>query len=141
VTAALDLVPREAPLAPVAALATGEAARRLARRLLAASDAELARLEGVAGPDLLAVTGAEADLPWVDGVHYLGRDPDAPALLLPTAARPVIPAPLLERALLARAPADGTPYAVLPAPLTLVPLGGARPVLRARLAAWIEAAR
>jgi MoxR-vWA-beta-propeller ternary system protein len=140
VTAALELVPRETPLAPVAALATGAAARRLARRLLAATDEHLARLEGVAGPGLLVVTGAEADLPWVDGVRYLGRDPDAPGLLLPTAARPVIPATLLARTLLAGAPTGGAPYAVRLAPLALVPLGGARPVVRGRLAAWLETA-
>lgn len=140
-TGALAFVPRAEPLAPAAALAEGEAAVRLARRLLALPDDALARLAGVAGRGLLAVTGAEADLPWVDGVAYLGRDPAAPALLLPTARVPALPLPLVERALAAGALPGAAPLAVIAEPLRLVPLGGARPVDRARLVAWLEAAR
>lgn len=133
--------PRPLPLAPQAALAEGPAAVRLARRLLEGPDAALARLAGVGGPGVLAVCGAEADLPWVDGVRYLGRDPAAPSLLLPTALAFDGPLELLERALLRRAAPAGAPLAVLLDPLRLVPLGAARPVSRARLAAWLEAAR
>lgn len=133
--------PRPSPLAPLAAVAEGEAAVRLARRLFGAAPEALARLSGVAAPGLLAVCGAEADLPWVDGIRYLGRDPRAPSLLLPTAAALDCPLELVERALLRRAPAGGAPLAVLLAPLRLVPLGEARPLARARLAAWLEAAR
>jgi hypothetical protein len=131
---ALTFHPRPTPLAPEMALAEGSAARRL----LCIEDAALARLSGVCAADLLAVLGAEADLPWVDGVRYLGRDPSAPALFLPTALAPAAPLPLLERALLAAASAGGAPLAVLPEPLRVVPLGAARPVERARLARWLE---
>lgn len=137
---------RAEPLRPCAAVAEGEAARRLAARLLARSDEELSRLSGAAGPGMIAVLGAEADLPWTDGVLYLGRDPDAPSLLLPTALAPGAPLPLWERALLAAAQAAGEsaapPVAILLDPLRAVPLGGARPVRRAALAAWLaEASR
>lgn len=128
---------RAEPLPPSGAVAEGDAARRLARRLLALEDAALARLAGVAAPGLLAVAGVGEDLPWVDGVAYVGRDPAAPSLLLPTATEPAAPAALLERALVASAPGAPLPLAVLEAPLRLVPLGAARPVERARLAAWL----
>ena len=38
----------------------------------------------------VVVLGATEALPWVDGVNYLGRDPDAPRLLLPTMLRPAV---------------------------------------------------
>jgi hypothetical protein len=127
------------PLRPCAAVAEGEAARRLARRLLARPDEALARLSGAAGPGMIALLGAEEDLPWSDGVVYLGRDPAAPALLLPTALGPEAPLPLWERAFLAAAAGAAPPLAVLLGPLRAVPLGGARPVQRAVLAAWLAA--
>lgn len=137
-SAGLALVPRGVPLTPVAAVAEGDAAVRLARRLLGLDDTALSRLAGVASASLLAVTGAEADLPWVDGVRYLGRDPAAPALLLPTALAPALPLALVERALAAAAPPGAAPLAVLTAPLRLVPMGGARPLERARLLRWLD---
>lgn len=129
--------PRAAPLAPVAAAARGAAARALAERLLARDDEALAKLAGVAAPDLILVLGESDALPWVDGVLYLGRDPAAPALLLPTALEPDVPAPLLERAVLARERA--APVAVLVEPRQLVSAAAARPVERARLAAFLRA--
>lgn len=135
-SAELALRARSSPLTPSAVVGEGEAAVRLARRLLALPDEALSRLSGVRAPGLLAVCGAEADLPWADGVRYLGRDPDAPALLLPTALGPELPVALLERALLRRAPGVAAPLAVLVNPLRLVPLGGARPIARAHLAGW-----
>jgi hypothetical protein len=128
---------RAEPLRPAGAVAEGDAARRLARRLLALDDAALARLAGVAAPGLLAVAGVEEDLPWVDGVAYVGRDPAAPSLLLPTATESFAPAALLERALVAGSRGAPPPLAVLEAPLRVIPLGGARPVERVRLAAWL----
>jgi hypothetical protein len=137
----LQVRARAKPLPPRAAVAEGTAALRLARRLLARSDPDLARLSGVAAPGLLAVLGAPGDLPWVDGVRYLGADPDAPGLLLQTTLAFELPAALVEGALRAQVrPAVG-PLALLLAPLRLLPLGEARPIDRARLAAWLERAR
>jgi hypothetical protein len=122
-------------------LASGDAARRLALRLLALPTDRLARLQGVAGSDLVALVGDEADLPWVDGARYLGRDPSAPALLLPTALAVGAHPALLERAVLAAAPGASPPLAVLPDPLRVVPLGDARPIDPARLRDWLESHR
>jgi hypothetical protein len=127
--------PRAAPLAPLGATARGPAARALAERLLARDDDALAALSGVASPDRLIVLGPADALPWVDGVVYLGRDPQAPALLLPTALAPDAPPALLERAVLARVSA--APVAVLADPPALASLAAARPLDRARLCAWL----
>jgi hypothetical protein len=135
--------PRPAPLDPVGLAVRGEAARTLARRLLARDDEALARLAGVAAPGLLVVLGDAADLPWVDGAVYLGRDADAPSLLLPTAREPSAPLPLVERALLARARTAGAaieaspPYAVLVDPPLLASTLAARPIERPVLEAWL----
>lgn len=128
--------PRAVPLAPRAVTAHGEAARALGRRLLALPDAALARLEGVAGDGLLVVAGAEAELPWVDGALYLGLDPAEPALLLPTALEPDVPAPLLARAVGKRLPKAAPPLALLVAPVGVVSLAKARAISRAALEAW-----
>ncbi len=136
--------PRAAPLVPVAVAACGAAAFALAARLAERDDAALARLSGVGGEGLLVVIGEAADLPWVDGVVYLGRDPGAPALLLPTALEPDVPAPLFERAILAHASGAPPPVAVIVGPAGAGPLlagtGGARPIRRGELLAAVEGA-
>ncbi len=131
---------RTEPLAPVAAAARGPAATALARRLLARDDAALARLSGVGGPSLLVLSGDRDDLPWIDGIVYLGRDPAAPALRLPTTLAPDVPPALLERAVLARLQGAAPPIVVLVDPPALVPFGEARPVDRDTLRRWVEGA-
>ena len=132
--------PRSAPLEPVGMAARGEAARALARRLLARSDEDLARLTGVAGQDLILVLGDSALLPWVEGAAYLGRDARAPSLLLPTNREPTVPLSLLERALVARAlrVKAEPPLAVLLDPLLLASALEARPLVRRRLRSLLE---
>lgn len=127
--------PRSAPLEPVAMAARGEAARALAKRLLARSDEDLARLTGVAGQDLILLLGDAVLLPWVEGAAYLGRDARAPSLLLPTNREPTVPLPLVERALVARAGRQKAdpPLAVLLDPPLLASVLEARPLIRRRL--------
>ncbi len=146
--------PRLRPLEPAGVVARGAAAQALARRLLARDDAALARLRGVAGvagvagDGLLALLGAGDELPWTDGVSYLGRDPDAPLLLLPTTREPAVHPRLLEGALLERARAGGAPGPPLAVilgrspsdPPLLVSLAEARPIDRASLESWLAAA-
>lgn len=117
-TAAIRITwsPRAIPLAPVAVVASGPLAARLADRLLTFADDVLLRLRGVAGRDLVVLTGESSDLPWLDGVDYLGRDPLAPGLYIPTTLEPAPAAPLLERALRRRAPQLAAPLALLPPP-------------------------
>jgi hypothetical protein len=134
----LNWLPRERSLTPCAAVARGEAASRLARRLLECEDAALEQLQGVAARSLLIVRGEAEALPWVEGVLYLGQEAEAPALLLPTALRPDFPAALLERALKAQFPTLAPPVAVLPGTLELVSLADARTVTRTSLQAWLE---
>ena len=128
------LVPRRVPLVPCAALAHGAVARRLADRLLRRDAAALLRVTGVAGSDLLLVLAEAAELPWVDGVVYLGREPTAPALLLPTTMTVSCPAPLLERRLIAEGFA--APIAVAGPPLLAVSAAAARPIAYAELLGW-----
>ncbi|MBJ6764583.1 hypothetical protein JGU66_27765 [Myxococcaceae bacterium JPH2] len=135
-SAELRWLPRPIPLKPIAVAGVGPVALALKRRVLEASDAQLARWSGVAGEGVLVLLGEAETLPWVDGALYLGRDPVAPSLLLPCAVRPDAPLPLWERAWVARMPKGSTPLAVLPEGQRLVPVGPARVVHRATLEAW-----
>ncbi|RKG51242.1 hypothetical protein D7X30_36215 [Corallococcus sp. AB011P] len=129
--------PRALPLEPVAVAGVGPVALALGHRASRAEDATLASWNGVAGPDVLVLLGTSASLPWVDGAVYLGRDPLAPALLLPCAMEPEVAPSLLERALLAGQ--GDAPLAVLPASGMLVSVAAAKPVARASLTAWLSA--
>jgi hypothetical protein len=69
-----------------------------ARRLAVAAAERLrvgARLHAAAHDETLVVTGEPDDLPWSDGVTYLGAED---GLLLPTLSTPTLPADLLRRA-------------------------------------------
>jgi hypothetical protein len=142
----VTFVPREQPLVPAAAVAVGAAARRLGRRLLE-EDSRLAELRGLGSGDLLLVIGDADSLPWSDGIAYLGRDSEAPRLLLPTALRPDVPLDLFERALFRRSesasperqsPAAGGVLAVLASPRRLVQVGLARRIERPLLEQWLS---
>jgi hypothetical protein len=111
---------------------------RLARRALERDDEQLVRLRGAASGDLLLFLGDAEELPWADGAVYLGRDPDAPGLLMPTLLAPAVHAPLLERAFRRRFPDAGQPIAVLPGARVLLSAAAARPVDRVTLRAWLE---
>ncbi|MCY1082603.1 bpX5 domain-containing protein [Archangium lansingense] len=128
--------PRTSPLTALAVAGVGPVALALARRVLEADDAALARWSGVAGPGVLVLLGDTESLPWVDGLVYLGRDTAAPSLLLPCTLAPDVAPALLERALVARA-SGSTPLAVLPGSAHLVPVGAARPVSRDTVRAWL----
>jgi hypothetical protein len=112
-------VPCERPLPPVAmALSRGRVPALLARWHRDPSGLE--RLQGLGARSSLLIFGEAEALPWVDGAVYLGRHPEAPRLLVPTALVPDVPYRLLERALFARRPDAGEPSAVLLDPLRLV---------------------
>jgi hypothetical protein len=82
--------------------------------------------------------GATDDLPWADGVSYLGVDPEAPSLLLPTTMTPQLPLALFERAVLRRA-SSGGPFAVLANERRLVSTALARVVLRSEIERFARA--
>lgn len=127
--------PRAVPLEPVAVAAVGPAARALARRLLLRPAEVVERLSGVTGPDLLLLLGEE--LPWTDGAVYLGRDPAAPTLLLPTTLAPSVPIALLERRLARAFREVPPPVAVLPQFGILASAEAARAVSPEVLRAWL----
>lgn len=87
---------RQEPLTAEGAYARGP----LAAELLRIAKERLLRPRGAAGKDLTVLLGAE--LPWLDGVRYLARDPDEPRLYLPTDLELSIPAPLAARAFTAQ---------------------------------------
>ena len=129
--------PREKPLVATAVVARGAVALNLARWLLDLDKESLGGLKGVAGAEILVLIGEEESLPWVDGVTYIGRDPIAPSLLVPTTLEPSVPLALLERALSARC-RDLMPLAVLADVPLVVPIGSARPVVVGSVRQWLE---
>jgi hypothetical protein len=134
---ALGWRPRASPRAVTALAAEGSAAVALRMRLLALPDAALAGLRGVASGTRVVLLGEAALLPWIDGVIYLGRCPEAPTLTLPTAQDPSVPPGLLERALAARLRPLAPPFALWPSlhgGTFACSLSEARPVDRALLA-------
>ena len=133
----IEWCPRFEPLKPVAVAASGASAQELARRIIARDAEEIAKFAGVAFESTLLLLGAEEDLPWVDGVTYLGVDPSAPSLLVPTNQMPSIPAALLERAVM-RAYQSEAPIAVLPKTSMLIAVSAARRIDAERLAAWLS---
>jgi hypothetical protein len=122
--------PREPPL-PIAGVAgVGHTARALGRALGARPDD---RLRAVAGDGVLVLLGPAESLPWVDDADWLGIDPAAPGLWLPTAWTPDRPLPLVADAI---RQAAGS-CAVLVRHGLAVPVDAARPVDAATLAAWL----
>ena len=124
---------RDPPLAPAGVMARGVARDRLVARLLSETDERLLRLRGVATPDGMVAMG-EA-LPWAEGVQYVAPDPDASSLWTLTARVPTVPRGLLQRAVLARCPQDAAPILLVDG--MAIPLGPARPLVRARLRGWL----
>jgi hypothetical protein len=133
----VTFAPRADTLEPAAVIGTGPVARALAQRLLRLPDGDLAALRGVAGDGLIALMGDADALPWADGVTYLGRDADAPRLLLPTTLRPAVALDVFERAIARHARKVASPWAVLVAPPRVISLADARPVERAHLLHWL----
>ena len=133
-------LPRTFPLEPIAVAIPRVRAARAGRLLLprpgdASGREDLRAL--VSSAHLLLFGPADA-LPWVDGAHYLGQDPQAPRLLVPTALVPDVPYALLERALFARAQTARAPAALLLDPLRLVDAASPGPFDAAAFSTWLE---
>jgi hypothetical protein len=134
----IPFVTRRDVLDPIAVVGLGRVAGALARRLMQLDDEPLHALRSAAGDDVLVVLGATEALPWVDGVHYLGRDPDAPRLLLPTMVRPAVAADAFERAIARHAAALPSPWAVLHDARRVFSIAHAGPIDRDLLGRWSE---
>jgi len=136
----IQLAWREAdpPLSPSGLLACGDVAAQLLARLVLAPRADLAGVVAEDGAVLLL--GGADKLPWLEGVVYLGRHPDAPGVLFPTTTLPSAPLDLVSRALRRMVTDPSLPVAVVPAGAgeRLYPLGGARPLGAAELRAALD---
>ena len=110
------------PAPPEARAAVGwhSTAQALHARLAELPATVQSRLYATASRDVLIVSGALADLPWVPGVAYASSCREAPALWRPTLLRPTVPADLLERAL--RQLHHRQPLLVWPEPAAVLPL-------------------
>jgi hypothetical protein len=131
--------PRDDILDPAAVAGLGASARALAERLMLMSDDELRKLRGAAGKGILVVLGEASALPWADGVHYLGRDPGAPRLLVPTMLHPNIAMDLFEQTIARRVAGLPGPWAVLPSPPKVFSVADAAVIERDHVARWLEA--
>jgi hypothetical protein len=131
--------PRNMALAPAGVAAVGETARALALRLLRSDFAgQLSRLRGAATEDSILLLGESADLPWVDGAIYLGKDSGARSLLVPTTLAPSVPIDALERALIRRFAELSPPIVVLPVQRRIFSAAPALPLSHPHLARWLE---
>ncbi|MBX9667756.1 MAG: hypothetical protein K2X93_09070 [Candidatus Obscuribacterales bacterium] len=105
---------RDLPLIPQAVVAVGSGlSRALVKKLLKREQNELRKLQCVAGKELLLVLGDESNLPWLDGVVYLGQERNS-SVYIPTVLQPSQSIALLERALLAANAGLKPPLVVLP---------------------------
>jgi hypothetical protein len=127
---------REEPRVPAAVVASGEAAKELARKLLASEYTKWASWKGVATSDAIVLLGEAESLPWVDGVAYLGSDERAPHLLLPTNREPNVPVDLLQQALIEQSPFP-PPLAFIESTNMVVSLSQARELSRDVLESWL----
>ncbi|MBL8921961.1 MAG: hypothetical protein JNJ54_24135 [Myxococcaceae bacterium] len=124
---------RHDALAPRAVVGQGVVAKTLAARLLVLPEPQRRQLRVVSVDQLVIAVGPEDALPWVDGARYLGAEPHAPGMLIPTLSETEPAAPLVERALRRAHALPEGPFAVLSLS-TLVPLARATPISRAALA-------
>jgi hypothetical protein len=122
---------RSEALVPRAAVAWGEAARRLHGRLGALASDTGGRLSAVASRELLIVCSEPDLLPWVAGVAYAAPCPEAAALWMPTQREPDVPGDLLAAAL--QRQHRRAPLLLWPAPEAVVPLDRLMPVTPALL--------
>ena len=118
--------PRLTPAEPRAAVAWGEAARRLHARLSLIPAGQAVGLQVTANRDVMVVSGAVGELPWVDGVEYAAMDERAPGLWLPTSWEPDVPIDLLGQAL--SSSFSRSPLLLWREPSAVVPLDRQLPV-------------
>jgi len=130
---------REPPLSPAALAVRNEHLGSLHTSLQRREPEVLQLLEIVRFEDGVVVFGPAAQLPWVDPGLYLGRDPQASGLLVPTQEQANVPMDLFERALRRRLGDITGTLAVLPAWEKVVPLHAAVHLSPSLLAAALEA--
>jgi hypothetical protein len=123
----IRFAPRASPLRVAGVHASGDAAITLARLLTKRPDAAR-QLAAVSSGDAIVVIGTASALPWIDGAVWLGREPEAPELLVPTHLGLFVHPALVLAALRKQHPAVALPVALVPAGtgIAVFPLGHAR---------------
>lgn len=129
--------PTDTPLQPCVAVATDSIAAQLLQKLITMDDAALAAYKGVAGKNIVLISGDS--LPWVNGIRYLGSDPQAPNLFVPTNLQCNIPLALLDKAI--KRQVANTPVALLPELNAMVSFQQALSVCRDLVSDWLEGAK
>lgn len=128
----VEWIPRSEPLLPCAVAAWDVAGRRLAHHLLRRQAWK--GLRGLAADDILIMSGAADQLPWVDGVVYLGGLPTAPSILVPTLLRPSFAEELFVT--IVHRQLDERHVAILPQRQAAVPLAALGPIDGDALVQW-----
>lgn len=78
------------------AVASGQSMKPLIHKLLDMSKEQFQLYSGIYAPDIMLIAGP--NLPWVDGIQYLGKHSEAPNLLLPTNLQCNVPLSILDKA-------------------------------------------
>ena len=121
--------PQALPVAGVVGL--GAAGKALGERLL--EEPKLA-FRALAWDQGLVLLGDE--LPWVSGLIWLGREPDAPGLYLPTQVASTVDPSWVLQCLASQA--QPPPIVVLPEPGLFFSLSHARSLDRSALQCWMK---
>jgi len=116
----------------------GEVGCQLLEKCLRFDDGRLRAYEGVAANDIVLIKSSQ-ELPWVKEALYLGRDPLAPHLYVPTNLQPDLSMALFDKAIYRKS--GVAPVAVLPYYSALIPLTGLLALNRGVITAWLEVRR
>ncbi|MBL4706523.1 MAG: hypothetical protein JKY54_18485 [Flavobacteriales bacterium] len=100
------------------------------KRLLKFTDEHLNKLEGQIAESGILILGDCDELPWVDGCIYLGRDKNAPHLLMSVNHCPSVPSSLLDQAIFNK---FEQPVAMIPNQHAILPIVYARRISRCKL--------
>jgi hypothetical protein len=144
----IQWVHRVEPLAATAAAATNSTVvQRLIKRLLRFDDQQLSAIGYILSEDknTLLITTKAGELPWVEGITYLGLGPDS-RLYLPTTVSPAVHLSLFEKALVKQFKDLRPPLAVLPqldkkdcySESRVISMVSASAIDRLILAQWLE---
>jgi len=126
---------REDPLIPVGVIARDEVAIELALKTLCLAPDELAKLNAIATDHELILLGDHNLLPWADGVCYVGRCPEVPALLMPTTLT-CHPHPQLVFVCISRE-IEGVPILICPPLELIMSIAQASMIYPPALSAWV----
>lgn len=128
---------RRKPLDAIAVAGRGVTKLIIMERLRRRAPSDLIGLHLITFNDYFVILGDPCNLPWATGAIYMGRDPKAPNLLLPTMLEPTLSTNVLERVLSNYSGYTATAIAVFARPLYIMPIVDARPLTEEPSIKWI----